>query len=1544
MRKVALWVGAVLLTPVLLFVILTVLLYLPPVQNWAVQKVAAVASEKTGMAISVDRVGLSFPLDLSVSGFKAILPNDSLPQVRDTIADVGNLVVNVSLRPLFSKRVVINTLDLRSTKLNTAGFVAAARVKGTLDRLFLTSRGIDLDRSTVDVTNALLEGAKFDVTLSDTVPPDTSTTKNIWKIYINKVDVASTDVAVHMAGDTLDIAAHIGKASAEQGVVDLENELYSVGNFTLANGTVNYDNRFEPRLKGLDANHIALFGVNLSIDSIYYKAPDTHLYVRYCRMKEKSGLELSNLQGPLSLDSLQLQLPSLVAQTPDSRIEAQLTMALDAFADTNPGKVSLRLLASIGKQDIMLFCGDMPQQFVRRWPNRPLTVRGSVDGNLRDVTITGLEASLPTAFWLKANGEAHNPTDIDRLKADVKLTGRTEDLGFVTCLLDPSVMRNYSVPKGIGIDGTLKARSQRYNADLKLTESKGRVTLKGDIDTKTMSYAADVDISNLDLKHFMPHDSFRTLTANLSAKGRGFDFLSKSCRMNADAVVKQFRYGNIDVDNVVATASLADGVGHAVVDSHNALLDGKVSLDALVSTKRVAATLGTDLSRADLYAMRLVEQPMTVGACAHIDIASDLKQSHMVKGNVDDMAVITKEKTFRPADLAIDLLTNRDTTWADVSSGNLELHMRAQGGYEQLMEQGQKLMAEVETHMKNKIIDQTKIRTMLPVVSLHLTSGGENPFANFLRMNGVSFDQVNLDLSSSPAKGLNGGGHVYSLVVDSTRIDTVAFSLSQSDSTSLRFNARVENNKRNPQFVFRALCDGELLERGAGVNLSYYDADDNLGVKLGAKAEMLDSGINVHLAPYRPVLGYKEFNLNKDNYVFLGRDKRISANIDVIADDGTGVKIYSNDDDREMLQDLTVSLNKFDLAKITSVIPYAPSVDGLLNGDFRVMVNKDEKISMLSDLSVGGMTYEHCPMGDISSEFVYLQRDSSSHYVDARLNRNGVDVGTLSGTYMNRDGGLLDATLNLTRTPMSMVNGFIPDQLFGLIGYAEGEVSVKGAISSPQVDGEVYLDSAFLISVPYGLHLRADDDPVRIVGSNLLLENFALYAHNDNPLNIAGNIDFSNLEKIKLAMRMRANDYLLIDSKKTSRSVAYGKAYVNFFGNVNGDFDNLSMRGKLDVLGKTDMTYVLTSSPLNTDDQLKDLVTFKDFRDTTTVVAEAAPPPINGLDMQLMMNIESGARVFCALNADQSNYVDVEGGGELRMIYNTTDDLQLFGRYTMTDGEMKYSLPVIPLKTFKIKDGSYVEFSGDVMNPRLNIEATEEVKSSVSADNGGSRTVLFNCGVKVTQTLNDMGLEFTLEAPEDMTITNELATMSKEMRGRVAVTMLTTGMYLSDGNTGNFSMNSALNTFLQSEISNITNSALRTTDISLGMDQNSDASGNTYTDYSFKFAKRFWNNRINFVIGGKISDSGSASSSSQGNTFIDNVSLEYRLDQSAQRYVRLFYDKEAQDLLEDRISEYGAGFVWRKKMDRLSDLFRSSSNTNQPLAPVKRDSTKVGEK
>ena len=64
-------------------------------------------------------------------------------------------------------------------------------------------------------------------------------------------------------------------------------------------------------------------------------------------------------------------------------------------------------------------------------------------------------------------------------------------------------------------------------------------------------------------------------------------------------------------------------------------------------------------------------------------------------------------------------------------------------------------------------------------------------------------------------------------------------------------------------------------------------------------------------------------------------------------------------------------------------------------------------------------------------------------------------------------------------------------------------------------------------------------------------------------------------------------------------------------------------------------------------------------------------------------------------------------------------------------------------------------------------------------------------------------------------------------------------------------MGAALNSFLQSEINNIAGSALKSVDITLGMeqyDQNGTGSGGERTDFSFRFAKRFYNDRISIML------------------------------------------------------------------------------------------------
>ena len=156
----------------------------------------------------------------------------------------------------------------------------------------------------------------------------------------------------------------------------------------------------------------------------------------------------------------------------------------------------------------------------------------------------------------------------------------------------------------------------------------------------------------------------------------------------------------------------------------------------------------------------------------------------------------------------------------------------------------------------------------------------------------------------------------------------------------------------------------------------------------------------------------------------------------------------------------------------------------------------------------------------------------------------------------------------------------------------------------------------------------------------------------------------------------------------------YGKVFVDLAAMIRGPLDALTMRGNMNLLGNTNVTYVLTDSPLTVEDRLDELVTFTSFNDTTTVpVVEGGALSLGGMDVLLSLHIDDAVRLRADLVTDGSKYIELEGGGDLSLQYTPQGDMSLTGRYTLSGGMMKYSLPIIPLKEFKFDSGSYVDWA-----------------------------------------------------------------------------------------------------------------------------------------------------------------------------------------------------------------------------------------------------------
>lgn len=1472
-----------------------VLLYVPPVQNLIRREVTAYASKATGMQIQVERIDLRFPLNLLVRGVEVI-------QQPDTLLSLESLNVRVQAWPLLKGKVEVDEVTLSRVAFNSANLIDGMEIKGVLGRFFLQSHGVDLSNETAVINATELSDTHVQMLMNDTTttPKDTTASAPVnWKVDLHQLKLKNVSFSMQLPADSMRMAAHIGEATIDDAQADLKNQFYGLKQFLLSGTSASYDTGAAKPVEGFDASHIAVRDVSIGLDSLLYKGRDMKAVIREFTMNERSGLSVTSLTGrAFSNDSI-ISVPGLKLQTPHSEIDLSAHTYWELVNIPTTGRLSANLNAYIGKEDVMLFTGGLPDSFKEAYPFRPLVIRAGTDGNLKEMQISRFTADLPGAFSLEGGGILENLADSITRSGTIGLKMKTQNLNFLTGLSGEVPNGTLVIPDSMNLVAQVDIKGPEYKANLHLKEGQGAMNVNAALNTATEVYKADLKIDNLQLHHFLPKDSIYELSLSAAADGRGLDVMSYRSYAKLDLALDRLHYAQYHLSNVHLTGDLKGALVTANLTSDNELLKMTTDAEYNLAHSYPDGKVTVDVIRLDLHELGLMPEPMK-----------------------------------RPLAFNLSAEARQNRVFTHFISGDMKLNLSARSGVNPLISQSIRFVDVLMKQIDEKELNHAELRKALPTAVLSFSAGKENPLAYFLATKNISYHEASMKFGTAPDWGINGKAAVHALKVDTLQLDTVFFTVKQ-DTTLMKLRAGVINGPKNPQFSFSTTLTGEIRDRDAELLVDYKNGKGETGVLLGVNARPLfegqgkGNGIAFTLIPEKPIVAFQQFHFNENhNWIYLHKNMRVYANVDMWDEEGMGFRVHSMQGDTVSLQNIDVEIRRIRLQEITSVLPYFPEVTGLFSLEAHyIQTEKDLQLS--AEASIDELTYERQRIGDIALGATWLPGEQGKQYLNAYLNHDQMEVlvadGKLLPTRTGKDS--LEVNTTLEHFPLRVANAFIPDQMVTLSGDMDGNLNITGSTEQPLINGELVLDSVAVFSSQYGARFVFDNRPVQIKNNRLLFDKFAIYTTSKNPFTIDGYVDFRDMSRPMANLNMLAQNYTLLDAKRTRESLVYGKVFADFRATVKGPLDGLNMRGNVSLLGNTDVSYVLTDSPLTVQDRLGSLVTFTSFSDTTTVVRQEVPTvSLGGLDMAMMVHIDPSVRVKVDLDASNDNRIELEGGGDLSMKYTPQGDLTLTGRYTLSGGLMKYALPVIAAKEFAIDDGSYVEWTGNPMDPMLNFKATDRIRASVSeGENGGSRMVNFDVSVVVKNRLDNLSFAFDVSAPEDATVQNELTAMGAEERGKQALyimvmkTYLGTGPIGGGGGLGKLNMGSALTSVLSSQINSLMGN-LKNASLSVGVEDHDDSeTGSKRTDYSFRYSQRLFNNRFQIVIGGKVSQGENATNDAE--SFIDNISLEYRLDRTGTRYIRLFYDKNYESVLEGEITETGVGIVLRKKLDKLSELF-----------------------
>ena len=543
-----------LLTPIVLFVILMILLYVPPVQNFIRKQATAIASDATGMNISVERIDLRFPLNLLVRGVQVVQSEADAADVQhpDTLLNLGSLNVSVQAWPLLQGRVEVNAITLQQVAVNSSNLLEGMHIKGTLGRFFLESHGIDLKKEDAILNNVELSNTHMQVMLADTTetPKDSTETAVNWRIALHNLKLKNVSVDLQMPLDSMALGANIGDASIEDANVDLKRHFYGWRRFTLTESAVNYDSGMAAPVEGFDASHIALRDIRIGIDSVMACGRDMNAIIREFSMYDRSGLTVTSLTGRLFADSTLIRIPYLQLKTPHSDMDLTAQTYWKLVDIPTTGHLSARFNANIGKQDVLLFAGGLPETFKEAYPFRPLVIHAGTEGNLKQMQISRFTAELPGAFFLSGGGELWNLTDSLTRNGGLDFEMQTQDLNFLTGLTGVTPDGSIIVPDSMNLVARLGLDGPQCNAILKIKEGEGSLGLDAAYNLNTEVYHADLAIDALQLHHFLPKDSIYTLTARVTAKAQGVDVASHKTIARVEAKLDELQYARWNISGV----------------------------------------------------------------------------------------------------------------------------------------------------------------------------------------------------------------------------------------------------------------------------------------------------------------------------------------------------------------------------------------------------------------------------------------------------------------------------------------------------------------------------------------------------------------------------------------------------------------------------------------------------------------------------------------------------------------------------------------------------------------------------------------------------------------------------------------------------------------------------------------------------------------------------------------------------------------------------------------------------------------------------------
>ncbi len=1497
---------------ILLVVAIVGVLYVPGVLNRVAVWVLPSVERSSGMRIQVEDISLRWPVRLTLDN--ALVVNE-----KDTMIVARTVAVNVNPLALAKGRLNISNAEIRN------GFYQM----GGADSLYIAVKvdsigaaaSLALNFSDIYVRHADLNGARVLLLMgSDTTEtPEDTTEVSPLTITSGPITMRNVDYRMSMALTNDTIAAYLKDAGLSGGKLLVADTIdIKTGMLTMTVDSALYGQRGAIPMAGLDLGWLTLRDATARIDSFKMHGVNLAVPLKSIDIGQVAGMPLQG-SGLFEMTDSALYAQGfkiLLNRQTELLLSAEMGMGNIAATPVNLDAQAAVYPATVGKA----FPAFAP--LLQPLPaDKPLTLRAMASGTLANLEVDTLYAGMDGIFNLRGAGVAKNFTDIKALDLHVDVNGKLSNSTPFKSLLPDDI----KLPP-LSLRGCATAKGNNYAAKLIAATAAGRLALDAKMSGNAPQYAVDLRTDSFPVAAFMPGLGVGAVSGTVKADGLYFNPLKPGAKMDADVNLQSIQLKDYSVGALILDARLADGDVAAQLISTAPAADLEFNLTGRVEPKTVSWNLDGNVHSLDFKALGLTDSIMR----GRLMLAS---QGHASL----DLDTICADAVIRDADIrfnANEIKLDSLNLYADaghrtlVTLGNntLKADFRADTTLMALTQSFSSVAVVMDSMIARRNFFADSLVAILPPFRLNIEALPGNFVNDFLSSSALGFNTLTFNAESDTT--LQANAEILSFTSgEAIKVDTLSADLITRGS-ALLLDVDMHNRPGTLDEFAHVCLKGRVVGNEGNFFLQQQNIGGKTGYKFGLSANVSDSIIGMQLTPTQPIIAYKHWTVNEDNYLTLNpHTLHLHADIDARGD-GSRIQIFTSQhsDSVAAPNELTVKVSDIHIQDWLKINPFAPPVAGDVNADLTVNYTT-KTVNGYGTVGIENLKYGRKPVGNFNLDVDVSTDFGGAIWANAGLDVNGTRALIVSGALNDTTRrSPLDISLRVRRFPLSVANPFLPADYSALSGTLNGSMDVGGTFKQMTLNGNLNFRNASVKVGMMGSSFRLDTVDIPVASNVVKFNDFAIFGSNDNPLRVNGTVNLGDFASPTLALRLKAKNMQFLDSKKARMVNLYGRGFLDMNADVTGSLSFLRVNADLAILPQTNLTYQITDARavvgLEPDE---DVVRFVNFADTVQVAA-ADSVEQRGMQMILDANVDirQGSQFTVDLSADGQNRAQIKPQGNLNYTMTPAQpDGRLTGRITIDGGFFRYSLPVISEKTFTFIPGSYVAFNGPILNPTLHISAFDQVKANVTRTGENSRLVNFDVSLSASGTLEHMDVAFDLSTNNDIAVQNELQSMSATQRANKAMNLLLYGLYSGSETsaTANLSGN-ALYGFLSSQLNKWASNTIKGVDVSFGFDQydrTRNGQTSTATQYSYKVSKTLFNDRFKIVVGGNYSTDSEESEIAEN--LISDVSFEYMLNRSGSMYVRLFRHTGYESILEGEVTQTGAGFVVKRRINRVSDIF-----------------------